>query len=709
MAEKETKNVRGIIEKAKKIMLTEPQQAEEMLTELLSKDVSLHEKLEIKIELGYLYWSMGKNKESEKIYQEVLEEASEHDFQEFIADALEGLAGIDIDIGEIERGINRSHKAVQIFKEIGDEKKEAKASNTLAILYYTQGDFSKALWWFKRTQRLAQATDSSKDLLHALSNTALVYGALGDVEKSEEYYQETVALAEELNYNRMICISKNNLAHVQKALGEFSKAKTNYEEALKLAKQTDDQKNIALLSSSLGDFLVEVGELKQAYPLLKESLNIFERLNITNSKIVLRNRLANYWMVKGQLKKAKKVLSEALAIIEETGVVEPKMQTLLYFAETHLGLRNIKEAYSFLKKAARLARDRSSELDRASVLVTQAKVNVYLMQFDEAEMLLEEAQFLAQKLNHLDLQFETDLLLARNFLTRYLNVLTENKYYQLALEKITKARTFAKTKKLIPKFIDTSLIMGVLYAFQNKTKKALKILEEAYQLAEEREMVILSRLAQEHISIIKGKELSKTSTRELQQLVLALAMQELKRATTSVVDTSITEEDLEKTFMVTYKVNDQMGPSIFVVENIDESDPKLNAELTQFGTLYAVGLGAGHSYHEGLFGPIPFGGENQRALIYACQIEDPLQQDDRAKGESYVLFTLIFPEKMVPFFFDRQKLNRLFAKKVSELADATQIQKEYLAELRQQILSDFMKDLIWESNFDQQNQIGANS
>ncbi|MBD3192877.1 MAG: tetratricopeptide repeat protein [Candidatus Heimdallarchaeota archaeon] len=709
MVEKKKNKIRSIIDKAKKLMLAEPQQSETLLKELLAQNVSMQEKLEIKIELAYLYWSMGKNKQSEKIYQEVLEEATNQDSLEFIADALEGLAGIDIDIGEIERGINRSHKAVQIFKEIANKKKEAKASNTLAILYYTQGDFSKALWWFKRTQRLAKETDSHKDLLHALSNTALVYGALGDIEKSEQYYQETVVLAEELNYNRMICISKNNLAQMQKALGEFSKAKRNYEEALKLAKKTDDQKNIALLSSSLGDFLVEVGELKQAYPLLRESLNIFDKLNIANSRIVLRNRLANYWMVKGQLNKAKEILDEALAIIKETGVVEPKMQTLLSLTKTQLGLRNIHKAYAFLKKAARLARERSSELDRASVLVIQAKVNVYLMQFDEAEMLLEEAQFLAQKLNHLDLQFQTDLLLARNFLTRYLKGVDDDHYYELALEKITRARNFAQTKKLIPKFVDTSIIIGVLYAFRNKTDKALKILEEAYQLAKEREMSILTRLAKEHISIIRGRELSKTSTQELQQLVLALAMQELKRATTSVVDISIQEEDLEKTFMVTYKVNDLTGPSLFVVENIDTNDLRLNAELTQFGTLYAVGLGAGHSYHEGLFGPIPFGGENQRALIYACQIEDPTQLDKRAKGESYILFTLIFPEKMVPFFFDRQKLNRVFSQKINELLDATQIQKDFLTDLRQQILSDFMKDLAWESSFEQQDHIEIDS
>ncbi|MFX0095971.1 MAG: tetratricopeptide repeat protein, partial [Candidatus Hodarchaeota archaeon] len=473
----------------------------------------------------------------------------------------------------------------------------------------------------------------------------------------------------------------------------------NYEEALQIAKRAKDKRNIAFISSGLANLLVELGELKKAFRLFKTAFKIQEEFGEPGRRVVVRNQLAHFWLVKGQFQEAKKLLEEALQISKETGVIEYYFESLIQLVEATGGLEQMDEAYKYLKEADKLSRDRKSELDHAHVLLQRGRLNVNKLNFDEAEMLLNEARWFAQKINHFNLQFQAEMLIAQNFLARYQQDTTQNQYYGQAFAHIAEAMKLANEKKLVPNYIKALTVQGTLYSLQGETKKAEQSLSEAIRLANKRGMTFQARSAKEQLLVASSPQLEHlngASKGQLKQVFMDLAMEELKRATATYVESTISEKDIAQTFLISFKVG-QTGPMIHIGENIDLSEPERMGEVMHIGALYAMSLGQGQEYHEGLFGPLPFGQSNLRAIIYTRQMSDSTQTEKRSRGLSYMLFSLVFLQKMVPFFYDHQKLEQLFETETNKIDDVMRITPEFLTDLRKRIFSEFMADLTWES------------
>ncbi|MFX0094990.1 MAG: tetratricopeptide repeat protein, partial [Candidatus Hodarchaeota archaeon] len=209
------------LEKAQQLNLTSPPDAEKMLRKLLNQILTEIEKIKVQIELGRSLNKQGKHEEAQQFYEEAYTRARNQEFKYQKADALEGLATIDHDLGNIERGLERSQQALEIFQKLGNKLKETQATNTIARLHYTRGDLQKALKWFDRTLQLAKETKNDLDSLRALNNIANIYSSRGDFEDAAEYYAKSVELAEKLNYTHAMCITRSNLAEVQAFMGDY--------------------------------------------------------------------------------------------------------------------------------------------------------------------------------------------------------------------------------------------------------------------------------------------------------------------------------------------------------------------------------------------------------------------------------------------------------------------------------------------------------
>ncbi|MFX1250285.1 MAG: tetratricopeptide repeat protein [Promethearchaeota archaeon] len=683
------------LEKARQLNLSAPPEAEKILRKLLNQDLTELAKIKTQIELGRSLSTQGKHENAQGYYELAYNGAHEQGFKEQEADALNGLATVDHDLGDIEQGLKRGYQALEMFQELKIKEKETQASNTIARLYYTRGDLQNALKWFEITLKLSKETQNDLNVLRASNNIANVYNSRGDFEKAAEYFAESVDMAEKLKYGNAICITRHNLAEVQAIMGDYVEAHKNYEHALQFAKNAKDKRNIALLSSSLADLLVELGELNKASRLFKTAYKIQEEFGEPARRIVVRNQLAHYWLVKGQFQEAKKLLEESLQISEETGIIEFYFNTLIQLVEA---TEQLNEAYDFLKLADELSRERKSEVEHARVLVQRGRINVNKLQFDEAEMLLNEGRWLAQKLNHVNLQFQAEMLIAQNSLARYQKDPTQNEYYERAVTHITEAMALAKEKKLIPSYIKALIVRGTLYSLQGETEKAKQSLSEAMRLANKRGMTFQARTVKEQILLVSSQQyeqLARDAAGQLKKVFMDLAMEAIKRYTSTYVESSITDKDLTQTFLITFKVG-EAGPTIHKGENIDLSDPARMGEMMHIGTLYAMSLGQGQEYHEGLFGPLPFGRSDLRAVIYTRLVADQTQTEKRSHGMSYMLFCFVFLQKMVPFFYDQQKLEQLFETETSSLNDVTDITQEFLTNLRKKIFSEFTADLTRE-------------
>ena len=681
------------LEKARELVVSDPHQGEIALLKLLKKDHNIREDLQIKISLAYSLFAQTKNKESLKIYESVLKKATKHQFQEEIADTMLGKGICYTFLGNIDAGILNCIQSIKIFKDLSLPEKEARGNNTLGNLYFSKGDFDKSLECFKKSMKLTKNKETVMYTM-ALGNSTLIYLLRGEMEKTVKFSRLSIKKAKKLNFNRAICAFQSNISDALRAMGEYTEALKHLEEGLELAKKLNNKAIIASMSISFANYWIDLGELKKAYQMLETAMDIYEDFNEPQGNILALQSLATYWLVQGQFQKAKKSVEDALELIDRSGISESKIEVLTLLTEICEGMDQTDEAYKYLKQADRLSRERNSEIGHTRVLIQRGRICLNKLDFNEAEMSLHEALWHSEKIKHIILQFTCKMLLAQTFLVKYLQNSTDLKSYNKAISFISEAMDLAKEKKLIPNYINSLIIRGLLHSSQDEQEDAEKTLTEAIELAQSHEMNIKSRDVQEKLLVISAKKSSNSPKSQLNKIILSYAMEELKATTASYVESAISEDDLANTFFVSFKIDENLGPVILEKENVKTNDLAWNKNILMIGSLYSITLGQGLQYHEGLFGPLPFGDKNLRSIIYTLIIDDPSQIQKRTHQQSYVLLCLVFTKSLGPFFYDRQKVKNIFEDQTRTLKTITDIDKNFLEFLRKKILSEIMADLV---------------
>ncbi len=681
------------LEKAKKLINTNPYQGELKLRELLKQNINFVEKLELKINLAYSLLAQLKVNESYKMYNAVLHEAIEKKNQKEEANALEGLANCNISLGKIEDGISLCIQSIKIYKELSLTESEAKASNTLACLYLSKGEPDLALEFFEKSLDLTKNTETIMYLM-ALGNSAVIYLNRGEMEKATLYSKRSLEKAISSNFVRGICVIQNNLADALRAMGEYSEALKNLEAAMALAKKIKNNKFIASISTGFATYWIELGELKKALKMLKDSLNLYKKIDDPLGHIIALHCFAQYWLVQGNFQKAKENLEEALHVIEESGVSESKIEVLILLAEIYEGMDENDEAYRYLKQGDNLSWERKSEIGHTQVLIQRGRISINKLDLNEAEMSLIEALRYSEKIKHIILQFKAKMLLAQTFLVKFLQNTSNIKNYDKAVYYISDAMTLASSKKLIPNYVNALIIRGLLYSSQEEQEKAESTLTEAMQLAKNHGMKNKGQKVQERLLFISAKQSSSSSKNQLRNLVLSLALEDIKTTTASYVESSITEDDIANTFIVSFKFDENLGPVIHEVENVDLNDREWNKKIVMTGSLFSIALGQGQAYHVGLFGPLPFGEKDLSSIIYSLIIRDLTQVQKRTQNQTYLLLCLVFTKKMGPIFYDRQKLKEIFDSQTKNLKNIEDIDNNFLEFLRKKIISEMLVDLV---------------
>ena len=685
---------KSYLDKADELTIKNPSKAEIYLLDLLKNGFSLKETLQLKIKLGYALWSESKTDDSYKIYLEVEKKARENSFEEEFADSLEGKALFAGLKGNIKEGLVDVKEAIKIYKNLNLPNKEAKASNNLAILLYYNNQLDEALVWFNNTLKLSTDKKSTFNI-SALGNSALIFRARGEMQKALDFMTRGYNLAKEIGLNRAISTFQNNLADTYRSMGNYIKSKKNYEEALSRAREANDKRNIGMLSIGFANYWIELGDLRQGFDYLKDGYQVYNEMDDSFGLILSYDGFAHYWSVKGNLKKAEKYLLKALELNEKISVLELQVSILVLLAEIYEGLKRPNDAYHYLELANTLAREKKSNLARAEVLLQRGRNLISYSQFNEAKLILDEALWLSKEIPHIEIQLISMMLLSRCYLIRFVKNSLDTTYYDLAIKYIQDTLKLAKEKNLIPNYIHALVIRGMLYSIKDDNENAERSLNEAMDLAKERDMTIQVRKMQDQLSVLKGSKEEKIPKQQFKNIIISFAMEELRKATTSYVEATMTEIDLEDTFLVMYKLDEKWGAVIHTVENLNLDDPGTQQTLTEVGAVYSFSIGQGQNYNEGLFGPLPFG-KNKQAIIYAKMMNDSSQDLKRLDGKNFILFTLVFPSKMVQFFYDRQKLTRIFEDEINPISNIQDIDNIFLNKLRKKIMSEFMKDLSME-------------
>ena len=140
------------------------------------------------------------------------------------------------------------------------------------------------------------------------------------------------------------------------------------------------------------------------------------------------------------------------------------------------------------------------------------------------------------------------------------------------------------------------------------------------------------------------------------------------------------------------------GADVKVAENFDINKKDF---LFKFAMFLSIAIGQGQNYHHGLFGPLPIPegketeGKDKLAILYSFSVKDEKMIDPRASKRNFIMIAFVLGTQVSNFFDNRTIIRKIYEDQMKKITELKQINTEFLAELRQNLLSRCVPD--WSS------------
>ncbi|TFH28590.1 MAG: tetratricopeptide repeat protein [Promethearchaeota archaeon] len=674
-----------------------PSETEKELRELLEVTSDLKTRSTISSLIGYTLVTQAKFTPAKDIYFEIYDTAIKNNYIELEADALNGLAMIETEFGEFQKAEIHSKNALKIYQNLEMKEKEAKIANLLGVLFFYQHKFDESLKYLNIVPDLLKNQKQNFHIeLQTLANLGLVYSAKGELTRAKDIFTKALQMAQDHHYLHWACIIASNLADTEISLGNIREAEILFLKGLKIAHDTKDLRSQALISVGYAHYSIEMGNLTRANDLLSTALDIYKNIDDPIGFISALYRNAQYWMIKGQLIRARDDLNHALHIIENAKLNESLLDILILLAEVEQGLGNTNKAYQFLNNAEEFSRNQEVPLAHAQILILRAKFSMEKGNFNESEFLLKEAEFLAKAHSDYDLHATCHLLLARSYLIQIFNFPEKlhdknQKYYRdKAIEEVDLVIKLSQEGNLKIVGLQSLIIRGILFAIEGDKEAAITVITQALEASHSIGLIFQEQSAKDTLSLVQAKSDQQNIPLDVDIILFQVVIEKLKYISYSYGDSPISQTDFEDVSLVVFKIDEKVGPMIIEAVNLDVSDPQKQSQILHSGSLISITLGQGQQYHQGLFGPLPFGIDSTYALVFAQTIADQTQKEKRNHGRAYFLFSLVYPKKMNMMFYERSRLNNIFMNQLKNIHEAAEITPAFLNNILKNVTEELM-------------------
>lgn len=180
------------------------------------------------------------------------------------------LALVNSYLGNYDKRMEYSLKAIKIYEEIGDEVLLGNAYGGLGYSLRTR-DLDKALLYMRKAIHLLEKNQDSVGLNPTYDNYGILQENVGNVDSAIYYYNLALNLKRNQNDSIGIPFALGHLAGAHAVKKEFEKSKVFLDEAYHIRTKRNDVYGIAETSVQYADFYFSQGKYAEAAPWYKKS------------------------------------------------------------------------------------------------------------------------------------------------------------------------------------------------------------------------------------------------------------------------------------------------------------------------------------------------------------------------------------------------------------------------------------------------------
>jgi tetratricopeptide (TPR) repeat protein len=185
-------------------------------------------------------------------------------------------------------GIDYFQQIITNNPDVSDDVKHGYYSN-IAFLYNRNIDIDMAEKYLLKAMEISLSGTKQDDLFQDLSYLGCLYYTKGDYEKAIENYQKSLQIAKEINSSNMISYITTNLGSCYEKKGDLKAAVSLLYDGIEMFQNRKDSIGIAIGYQYLGALMLKWNNYRDAKTYLKKSLLCNEKLRLKNK--VLTNYL----------------------------------------------------------------------------------------------------------------------------------------------------------------------------------------------------------------------------------------------------------------------------------------------------------------------------------------------------------------------------------------------------------------------------------
>lgn len=344
-----------------------------------------------------------------------------------------------IQTGQVDTAITTWQKALAIYRQIKNTKREGYALENLAKAYVIVKNYSQAIESYQARLDIAkrlQDRDAEKDTLGELGRA---FQLAKQYPQAVEYYQQYLVLARSLTDRQAETIALGSLGQTYEDLENYHQAIDSYEQALKIARESQNSQLEEIALGSIGDAYLKLENYGKAIETLEQTLTVARKNNSRNVESKALNLLGNAYYYIGEYNHAIDYQQQSLAIARAIKDVEGQDDAIRSIGNSYYFLDKYEQAISYYEQNLAIAR--STQDRRGEGLALGNLALVYTSQGNYAKAIE---------------YYQQDLAIAREFKDRSIeqqalgnlgNAYLKQKEYNKAIENYEQSLAIARELK----------------------------------------------------------------------------------------------------------------------------------------------------------------------------------------------------------------------------------------------------------------------
>jgi predicted ATPase/class 3 adenylate cyclase len=240
-----------------------------------------------------------------------------------IADSLNNLGGIAVDLGDLAAARSLYEESLALRRELGDQQGIANSLHWLGNVTSDQGDAVTARGLYEESLAIRRRIGNQPGIADSLNCLGVLADQAGEPERAQALFEESLAIRRQLGIKRGVAVCLANLGNAAHALGDFDAAQSRHEESLALFRELGDRAHTAVQLVNLGTVASDRGDDERARTAWRECLGLFHELQNPPLALVCLEGLARLAARRGHRERAARLFAAVGALQDSAGPDDP--------------------------------------------------------------------------------------------------------------------------------------------------------------------------------------------------------------------------------------------------------------------------------------------------------------------------------------------------------------------------------------------------